>query len=51
MPEHVREGGEQLAVLELHGVRGQDGRVLELGGYLGEVLRAAVPNAALAFRR
>jgi len=36
VPEHVREGCEQLAVLELHGVLGQDGRVLELVGYLGE---------------
>ena len=36
MPEHVREGGEQLAVLELHSVLGQDGRVLELVRYLGE---------------
>jgi hypothetical protein len=53
VPEHVREGGEQLAVLELHGVLGQDGRVLELGGYLGEVRRDrlfAVEGRAYGFR-
>ena len=53
VPECVCEGGEQLAVFELHGVLGQDGGVLELGGNLREVRRdhlLAVEGRADGFR-